>query len=230
MTRQTLNSVFLSLGACVLIAAFIASGISKDVFFTYFGAEDSPVEDATALLLACAGVVLIARVLRARTSLTRAALGLGIVYGLVYIWAGGEEISWGQRLLGFESPEFFLENNDQQEFTLHNLVIGNVKLDELIFGPFLSYVILSYLILLPLLWPRLNWVRSLTHAMVIPVPRLHHAVFALVVTVIIPFLDESRRWEVYECIFALLSLAVFVHPANPLSGPDSANRASQKAA
>jgi hypothetical protein len=40
--------------------------------------------------------------------------------------------------------------------------------------------------------------------------------FALVVTVIIPFLDESRRWEVYECIFALLSLAIFLNPANPL--------------
>ena len=217
MTRQTADYSFLAIGFVVLIAAFITSAISKDAFFAYFGQEDSPVETATAILLACAGAVLIVRVMRVRESLTRGALMLGVLYGLAYIWAGGEEISWGQRLLGFESPEYFQENNDQQEFTLHNLVIGDVKLDELIFGPVLSWVILSYLILLPFLWAWLSPIRRLTRAMVIPVPRFYHAAFAVVVSVAIPYLAESRRWEVYECIFALLSLAVFIHPANPLT-------------
>jgi hypothetical protein len=58
------------------------------------------------------------------------------------------------RSLGFEIPEYFQERNDQQEVTCHNLVIGDVKLDEVIFGPILSVVILSYLILFPPLWRR----------------------------------------------------------------------------
>jgi len=33
-----------------------------------------------------------------------------------------EEISWGQRLLGYQPPEYFLERNYQQEFNLHNIV------------------------------------------------------------------------------------------------------------
>lgn len=33
-----------------------------------------------------------------------------------------EEISWGQRLLGFRAPDFFLEQNFQQELNLHNVV------------------------------------------------------------------------------------------------------------
>jgi hypothetical protein len=230
VSRQTADFLFLGLGACVLIAAFIASGISKELFFVYFGAEDSLIENATAILLACAGVVLLARVLRVRTSLTRFALVLGVLYGLAYIWAGGEEISWGQRIIGFESPEYFQENNDQQEFTFHNLVIGGVKLDELLFGPVLSYIILSYLLILPLLWRKLAWVKSVTETMVIPVPQLHHAAFALVVTVIIPLLDESRRWEVYECIFALLSLGIFINPANPLSRSAAQNPKADRAA
>ena len=32
-----------------------------------------------------------------------------------------EEISWGQRILGTESPEFFLTHNIQQETNLHNV-------------------------------------------------------------------------------------------------------------
>ncbi|WP_439122395.1 hypothetical protein [Marivita sp.] len=229
MSRQIVDYIFLSLGACVLVAAFIASGISKEIFFIFFGAEDSLIENATAILLACAGIVLWMRVLPARTTLSRMAIILGVIYGLAYIWAGGEEISWGQRIIGFESPEYFQENNDQQEFTFHNLVIGDVKLDELLFGPVLSYIILSYLLILPVMWRKLDWVKSVTNAMVIPVPRLHHAAFALVVTLIIPTLDESRRWEVYECIFALLSLGIFINPANPLHQPAPRNEPSEMA-
>jgi len=33
-----------------------------------------------------------------------------------------EEISWGQRLLGYRAPDFFLEQNFQQELNLHNVV------------------------------------------------------------------------------------------------------------
>ncbi|MFP7570158.1 hypothetical protein [Marivita sp. S2033] len=216
MQRSSLDLFFLGLGAFVLVAAFVVSALSKDMFFTYFGAEDSLIENFTAIGLACAGAVLLMRAFRARALLTPGALALAVLYGLAYLWAGGEEISWGQRIFGFESPEYFQENNDQQEFTFHNLTIGDVKLDELLFGPLLSVIILTYLIILPVLWINVDWVRRLTRAMVIPVPQLHHAGFALFVTVAIPLLEESRRWEVYECIFALLSLAIFVHPANPL--------------
>lgn len=217
MTRQTTDYFVLFLSTALLVAAFVASAMQGDIFFTYFGAEDSPVENATALILAVAGVALWWRALAAKQVISRGAVILGVLYGLAYVWAAGEEISWGQRILGFDSPDYFQNNNDQQEFNFHNMVIGGVKLDELIFGPVLSYIILSYLIVLPLLWPRVDLVKKLVRTMIIPVPRPYHAAFAFAVTVIIPFLDESRRWEVYECIFALLSLAIFLHPANPLT-------------
>lgn len=36
----------------------------------------------------------------------------------------GEEISWGQRLLSFTSPDFFQRHNLQQEINLHNFLTG----------------------------------------------------------------------------------------------------------
>ena len=151
MQRHIIDYGLLGLASLVLVAAFIFSAISKELFFQYFGAEDSSIENLTAIGLAVAGLALWARVLPHRATLNRGALALGVLYGLAYIWAAGEEISWGQRILGFDSPEFFQENNDQQEFTFHNLVVGGVKLDEILFGPILSYIILSYLIVLPIL-------------------------------------------------------------------------------
>ena len=44
---------------------------------------------------------------------------LGI--GLFYIVCAGEEISWGQRVFGWETPEAYAAANEQGETNLHNL-------------------------------------------------------------------------------------------------------------
>lgn len=54
-----------------------------------------------------------------------------VTYALVMIGAfviGAEEISWGQRILGIETPEAIAQRNSQQELTIHNdeLIIGHV--------------------------------------------------------------------------------------------------------
>ena len=57
---------------------------------------------------------------------------LGGAYGLFTLLLGFvafEEISWGQRLLGVQSPEFFEANNSQSEITLHNLRWVNELID-----------------------------------------------------------------------------------------------------
>lgn len=44
-----------------------------------------------------------------------------IVGSLLFLWAAGEEISWGQRLLGLETPPVLAELNEQGELNLHNV-------------------------------------------------------------------------------------------------------------
>jgi uncharacterized membrane protein len=68
-------------------------------------------------------------------------LGLSIFCFLVAM----EEISWGQRLFGYRPPNYFLENNFQQEFTAHNIVNKTIRIISV------KVVIISYGILLPLL-------------------------------------------------------------------------------
>ncbi len=46
-------------------------------------------------------------------------LGLAILF----IFGAGEEISWGQRILNFETPESLSEINRQDELNLHNLEV-----------------------------------------------------------------------------------------------------------
>lgn len=56
-----------------------------------------------------------------------------------------EEISWGQRLLGYRPPVFFLEHNFQQEFNFHNVIETDFRKLAL------TLVIAGYGIVLPLL-------------------------------------------------------------------------------
>ncbi len=56
-----------------------------------------------------------------------------------------EEISWGQRLLGYRPPVYFLENNYQQELNIHNVIATDYR--KLV----LQLSIIGYGVALPLL-------------------------------------------------------------------------------
>jgi hypothetical protein len=58
--------------------------------------------------------------------------------GLFCFAVGMEEISWGQRLLGFRPPVYFLEHNFQQELNVHN-VFGTTLRKLILEGAVLGY-------------------------------------------------------------------------------------------
>lgn len=76
--------------------------------------EDRPIEWATVWLFGVAGIIQLRKALSNR-------LPFDILVGLFFLFVAGEEFSWGQRLLGYSSPEYFLAHNYQQEVNLHNL-------------------------------------------------------------------------------------------------------------
>ena len=45
------------------------------------------------------------------------------IFSFLFFFAAGEEISWGQRILGLQVPELMLKYNRQHEINIHNLPI-----------------------------------------------------------------------------------------------------------
>jgi hypothetical protein len=79
----------------------------------------------------------------AALTLTRAVRrAFDVLVGLFFLFVAGEEMSWGQRVLGLTPPSYFLEHNVQQEMNLHNLGAGPKE-------P-LTLVLVGYAIVLPL--------------------------------------------------------------------------------
>lgn len=85
------------------------------------------------------------------------------VMGLIlfFVFCGGEEISWGQRLLGFHGPQQLLDINKQQETNLHN--IGSIS----VFSNVFFLLTIAFFIGIPTLantsqrWSRLQKLQSL---------------------------------------------------------------------
>lgn len=44
-----------------------------------------------------------------------------ITVGIVFFWAAGEEISWGQRIFSIKTPQTLSEMNYQKELNIHNI-------------------------------------------------------------------------------------------------------------
>lgn len=204
------------MGLIVLsLVATVALAFADPLFFAQvFAAEDGPVEWGTAFFLLVASFVLIANALSLWRKGRHGAALLTVLYAALFFMAAGEEISWGQRVFGWDSGDFFQEHNKQQETNLHNMMVGDVHLTKSLFGPVLSICVLLYLVGLPLMYPRGGRIAALADRMAVPVPWLKHAAIALIASLVIAVLPLGRKWEVYELIFSLLMVSIFLLPQN----------------
>ena len=208
------NKTFAQFLHVLLLGGFLAAlaykVLAPELFTLSFAREDGIIEYSTAILL-FVGALGLFGLARRVTGYKRWLLAL---YVLAFIFAAGEEVSWGQRIFDIQSTEFFLENNRQGETNLHNLVVGDVHLASAIFGNVLTPILLLYLVVLPLLYGPFGWVRRFCEALAIPVPPIYIAGWALLWTVFVLWIDLNRNWEVYEFAFSVFVCLIFFAPRN----------------
>lgn len=84
-------------------------------------AEDHPVEALTFMAFVGASVMALRLARLHRHGFQRWVRGVYLLLALAFVGIAMEEVSWGQRWVGFETPEFFREVNRQGEVTLHNI-------------------------------------------------------------------------------------------------------------
>lgn len=183
--------------------------------FEFLVAEDSIYENLTALFLFLTSVSLFIRFFKYQKY-----YGIwwktGVFLMAVALFFGaGEEISWGQRIFDIQSSDFFKENNAQQETNLHNMVVDGVKLNKLIFSNIMSICFGIYFLVLPILWKKLQNMKTLIDRFGISVARPVHIIIFLIVTalILIP-IDHNRKWEIWEYAFALIMFLIVYNPWN----------------
>jgi hypothetical protein len=133
---------------------------------------------------------------------------------LVLFFGAGEEISWGQRVIGWDSGDFWVENNAQAETNLHNLVVGDVKINKLIFGVALTLAFVLFFAVLPVLYAKIDAVKRWANAWGVPVPKWHHGLAFILSLVVMSLIPTGRSAELGEFALGLLLAMVVLRPAN----------------
>lgn len=210
----------------ILTAAFLGLSFSIYAFLdvetiSNLGREDGLYESLTALFF-LAGAVVAFLVFLKKKSWFLLLLAVFLFFGM------GEEISWGQRIFGFKTPEAVSKINVQHEFNLHNVEAVNSRTfnrtDRLGWSRLLSINFLYKLfwfafgVLLPLGAYLFGFVGKLAGRLRIPIPPLSLGIFFLVNYLVMKtmgalltnrafqYLDSLG--EIYECGTALVFLVV----------------------
>lgn len=191
-------------------------GLTDENYFNKtYAQEDGLVEYGTAIMLFFISMLCLYRLFTIQKGKALTWKIGTFLFAVIFLFGAGEEISWGQRIFNVESTTFFLENNAQGETNLHNLVVGETKVNKLIFSQLLMLVMVLYLIVSPILFRKQQWFKTLADSFAIPIVKWHHTIAFLVATALVASNTADRTWEVYELVFGTIFLLIFIAPLNP---------------
>jgi len=103
------------------IIIFLTLKMKHSDLYAYTVSEDSFFEYVQALSYLSAGIIFMLPALKGLWSGQIIQVITLLVAGGILILIAMEEISWGQRIFGIRTPEWFRENNIQHEISIHNL-------------------------------------------------------------------------------------------------------------
>ncbi len=169
--------------------------------------EDEAIENMQAILFLL-GAGLWGFALFATLTLKGSEKRICIFYMLwmgIFLFFFLEEISWGQRLFGFSTPEALKEVNMQDETTLHNIGIQNSLLwIHLLMGLFLAWVgiILPYL--------KLGSKRAAMLFKRFRFPILHHDLVACFGIILVIYSAPGFHWFMLVILVAICSPVIIL--------------------
>jgi hypothetical protein len=195
---------------------YVASWFMENEAFAlhWISREDGLLEMGTFLALMAGAGLCLYRAWTLRNQRSRRFTAMLIMGAVVLTFGAGEEISWGQRMLGIESPEFFQAHNAQNETNIHNLVVAGVGVNKLIFGKLLAIGLACYLIGLRLIYRRSHYFAKQVNRFAIPVPRVYHAIAVLAIVTIVETSPASKRGEINEYAISSIMFLILLNPTN----------------
>ncbi len=146
-----------------------------------------------------------------------------------FLFGAMEEISWGQRVFDIESGEFFKANNAQAETNFHNMVVGGVKLNKLIFGKLMFVFLLIHNVFWPLAMKKWDKVKTIHEKIGNFVPPWPQVIVFIIAALMVKLVDHKRHNELIEVTGSLHYLVSVIAVFGLGFGKEVKPKASKKA-
>ncbi len=118
--KKNLKTILFFTPVLILFVGQIIRIWPNDAFFQ-LTLEDNLVENTQFLLLTLAFIFAFSLSITLFKAKLKTIATIYLIAGIGLIFIAGEEISWGQRIIGLATPDLIARENTQQELTVHNL-------------------------------------------------------------------------------------------------------------
>mgnify|MGYP000224032294 CR=1 FL=1 len=174
--KKVFDLSFIVLGVMLVLASGYMM-LGNDLFsidtLVWLNVEDGVLEYASAAILLIASCVALA--VASRLDGHKRHRVFHLFLAVLFFLMCGEEISWGQRIFGFGTPDALKDLNAQEELNLHNM-----------FGYLFDHLFIALFFIwgcvLPMLFAMFKSIRQIVRAIGLPVPSWGLAVMMLFVT------------------------------------------------
>lgn len=197
----------------IILTGFVLFYTNMDLFMQYT-VEDGLVEWLTVIGLLLGTAICIYRFVKLRRKRNLIFLLLTLLVGILLFAVAGEEVSWGQRIFGIRSSEFFQKNNTQSETNFHNMVVDGVKINKLIFTFGLIAALGIFLIVLPIVYRRNEKIRHWADNWGILIPRSYQIIAFVLLFAVTASMRHEKNSELLECGASLLFFLIVRNPLN----------------
>jgi hypothetical protein len=137
-----------------------------------------------------------------------------VLGGIVFLAFAMDEMSWGQRIFNFSSPQFFLTHNTRMQFNLHHLVINGFHFNNIIFTFAIKIIATLYFLVLPFFYTKLDKIKKYVNRFAVPLPRYTQTGAYIVLAALIRLIPSDLRFVIFEFGFYWILVLMMYNPLN----------------
>jgi hypothetical protein len=137
-----------------------------------------------------------------------------IFTGIVFLMFGMDEMSWGQIIFDYKTPEFIAIRNSLGEMNIRHLVIAGFEITDIIFTLGIKILATLYFIVLPFFYSRLDQIKNFVNRFAIPLPRYTQTAAYVVAAILMSFIPSDRRYIIFEFVFYWILVLMMYNPLN----------------
>lgn len=137
-----------------------------------------------------------------------------VLAGIVFLAFAMDEMSWGQRVFNFSSPQFFLTHNTKMQFNFHHLVFNGFHINNIIFTFSIKIIATLYFLVLPFFYTKLDKIKVFVNRFAIPLPRYSQTGAYIILAGLISLIPSDLRFVIFEFGFYWILVLMMYNPLN----------------
>jgi len=216
---SSLSTVSLLICFSMIILSFIAyKSYDSEILWRLYK-EDNLFENLTMLLHLASSFLFLLLILQKRREKT-SNLVLYLLFALFFFIAM-EEISWGQRIFGFSTPQFIKGINTIDETNIHNIL--SLTYREIVYSSF--FMLVGFIFLLRDYIEKVIKKMRVAKSIIPFLPPHNFLYFGLLILAMLLLHHYFVFWEVFELIFAVIgttyAISIFNRYKNTVEADNS---------